>query len=207
MKQQKLSSEKLKAVFEAILELINKIENEYTRKSILEMMEDLGERYFSAPASHRAEFHNCFPGGLAEHTLRVYMILKDLCSKYYPSVSDDTITIVALLHDLGKIGDENGDYYVQQTSDWHRDKLGEFYTPNNSIEYFHHSHRSLYLCQAYQIPLTAEEFKAIMIHDGQYIEANRQYANKEGMLSSLLHIADNLACAIEKENYKKFCKD
>lgn len=202
MKQQTIDSDKLRSVFETILELIDSIKDKTSRVSIKDMFEDIGERYFSAPASGKVTYHNCFPGGLAEHSLRVYSLLVGLCSG--KNIDDDSIIKVALLHDIGKIGDEKKDYYVKQESTWHQDKLGEYYKHNDDIEYLSGAHRSIYLCQAYGIPLTLVEFKAIMIHDGQYVDENSSYKQKEGFLPLLLHMADMIACTIEKENYKKF---
>lgn len=204
MKQLNINADKLAVIFQTILDLVETIEHAPSKEAMKQLFEDIGGRYFSAPASHRVTYHNCFPGGLAEHTLRVYGLLKDLCAKYSLNISHDSIVKVALLHDLGKVGDEKADYYLPQTSQWHKDKLGEYYTFNDDIVYMQHSHRSLYMCQVYRIPLTSDEFKAILIHDGQYIDANAAYKNNEGMFAILTHMADNIACNIEKEKYRKF---
>jgi hypothetical protein len=63
--------------------------------------------FFEAPASTR--YHLAYPGGLLEHSLNVYRCLKDYLSResvrnaYQLIPSEETIAIVALLHDLCKI--------------------------------------------------------------------------------------------------------
>ncbi len=63
--------------------------------------------FFTAPASTR--FHGCYPGGLVEHSLNVYDCLKDYMSRprvkelYNVEASEESIAIVALLHDLCKV--------------------------------------------------------------------------------------------------------
>ena len=54
--------------------------------------------FYTAPASTR--FHNAFEGGLLAHSLNVYDCLKDLTKEKW---ADDTIAIVALLHDICKV--------------------------------------------------------------------------------------------------------
>lgn len=57
---------------------------------------------FKAPASTR--FHGNYEGGLLEHSLNVYHLLKEkLSHKPYSDIvkaSDETIILITLLHDL-----------------------------------------------------------------------------------------------------------
>ena len=66
--------------------------------------------FFTAPASTR--FHGDYAGGLVEHSMKVYEILvekvKDSSKKI--DVSDDTLKIVALLHDVCKANFYKVDY-------------------------------------------------------------------------------------------------
>ena len=52
--------------------------------------------------------------------------------------------------------------------------------------------RSLMLVSNF-IPLSDEEAQAIVYHDGQYIEENKQIAHREESLTLLLSYADNWA--------------
>jgi 23S rRNA maturation-related 3'-5' exoribonuclease YhaM len=84
------------------------------------------EGFFESPASTR--FHGCFKGGLAEHSLGVYEILKQLIGnkkmdepvgagqKPFP-VTEESIIIAALCHDVCKIGAYTGDGPAYQ---WNR---------------------------------------------------------------------------------------
>lgn len=64
--------------------------------------------FFTAPSSTR--FHGCYEGGLCEHSLNVYYCLVDYLARervqelYGLECSEETVAIVALLHDLCKIG-------------------------------------------------------------------------------------------------------
>ena len=56
--------------------------------------------FFTAPASTR--FHGDYAGGLVEHSMKVYEILVEKVknSSKKIEVSEDTLKIVALLHDV-----------------------------------------------------------------------------------------------------------
>ena len=64
--------------------------------------------FFTAPAS--ARYHGAYEGGLCDHSLNVYHCLVDYLQRervqelYGLEYSDESIAIVALLHDLCKIG-------------------------------------------------------------------------------------------------------
>ena len=73
--------------------------------------------FFSAPASGRR--HNSFEGGLVIHCLNVYNRLKSLVSMQYGEnyseyITDETIAIMALLHDVCKVNTYTVDYRNQR---------------------------------------------------------------------------------------------
>lgn len=58
-----------------------------------------------APAS--AKYHLAVPGGLVSHLLNTYDRLEKLIKLQYPTdcpYSEETVTLVALLHDISKVG-------------------------------------------------------------------------------------------------------
>jgi 23S rRNA maturation-related 3'-5' exoribonuclease YhaM len=58
--------------------------------------------FFTAPAS--TKYHGAYEGGLAEHSLFVWHVLKEKNKYYGLGLSEDTMAITALGHDLCKIG-------------------------------------------------------------------------------------------------------
>ena len=83
-----------------------KIKREGSEK-LLDFLLSPGSDFFTAPASTR--FHGAHEGGLCEHSLNVYDCLTDylarprVCSEYGLSCSEETVAVVALLHDICKI--------------------------------------------------------------------------------------------------------
>lgn len=63
--------------------------------------------YFTSPAS--TKFHSCFKGGLAHHSLGVYILLSRRNKELKLSIAEDSIIITTLLHDVCKCGAYKGD--------------------------------------------------------------------------------------------------
>lgn len=169
----------------------------------LALVDHLGERLALCPASSRKEFHAAFPGGLVDHSLRVLSNALKICKAFNYDISRESLIIGCLLHDLGKCGDLDDDYYVPQTDSWRAEKLGETYTRNSKLQYMTVPHRGVWLCQHFGLRLTQEEFLAIVLNDGQYDEVNAPYKMKEPNLAIVVHMADLLATREEKEKPAK----
>jgi len=148
--------------------------------------------WLTAPASTR--FHLCRENGLLEHSLNVAEILIQLKNTLYPVIEDESCVLVALLHDLGKVGMPGSPLYLKNkpTENQRRAGYGPTYpySYNNGLTYLSVPIRSLYLALPY-ITLTEEEAQAIAYHDGQYVEDNRSVAKNEQPLTLLLQYADN----------------
>lgn len=164
----------------------------------LALVDHLGERLAMCPASSRKEYHAAFPGGLVDHSLRLLSNALKLCKTFNWEVPKDSLIIGCLLHDLGKVGDHERDYYLPQDSDWHREKLGEMYKHNKEILYMTVPDRGVWLCQHFGLKLTQDEWLAIKLNDGQYAEENAPYKMKEPLLADIVHLADYISCKQEK---------
>lgn len=122
--------------------------------------------FFTAPAS--ARFHNSYEGGLLEHSLNVYDALvgyleSPRAKAYGFSYSDESIAIVALLHDLCKVGVyKKGFRNVKDESGaWKRVDTFEY---DDQLPYGH-GEKSVYIITGY-MRLTREEAFAIRYHMG-----------------------------------------
>ena len=169
-----------------------------------------GDELVTAPASGKNYFHNAFPGGYLDHILRVTETALSVAGLYKKMGGEITFTkqeliFAALHHDLGKLGTEDGPYYVDQDSDWHR-KRGELYKQNEHIQYFKAPERGLMMLQKYGIAITENEWLAIKLSDGIYDDGNKSYminfapyAMKTN-LPYIIHWADHMASRVENDN-------
>ena len=142
--------------------------------------------FFKAPASTR--FHGNYEGGLLEHSLNVYHLLKEkLSHKPYSDIvkpSDETIILITLLHDFCKANYYTVDYRNRKNEDgvWIKEP---YYTVNDTIPYGH-GEKSVMMITEY-MKLTNEEKYAIRWHMG-YTEPKEQY-NTIGLAFSKYPIA------------------
>lgn len=185
------------------------INNDPRAEKLNEMYKVLHDELVIAPASGRVYFHNCFPGGYLDHVLRVTETALKIASLYksMDGVIDFTkqeLIFAALHHDLGKLGTEDGPYYVEQDSDWHR-KRGELYKNNENIQYFRAPERGLVMLQKYGVQVTEKEWLAIKLSDGMYDDSNKSYLmnyspySMKTNLPNIIHWADHISSRVEKD--------
>jgi hypothetical protein len=155
----------------SIQETFVEIYQEYIHREgsdkFLEYLTGKSSDFFTAPASTR--FHGAYAGGLAEHSVNVYRCLKAYLDRervrdtYGLQYSEETIALVALLHDVCKIGcykagtrnvkDENGK--------WQSVPVFNFDDPLP----YGHGEKSVYILSGF-MRLTREEAFAIRYHMG-----------------------------------------
>lgn len=189
---------------ESTISLVDKLVDKYIsepRKSQVEsFLNDKGHLYFEAPASSKERYHSSYPGGLAKHSINVYKNLRKLNTAFECGFSEESMLIASLFHDLGKAmsSDLKTPHYLDNVDDWQK-KRGINYNYNENEMYMTNHLRSIYILSQAKIDLSAEEFMAIYLNDGQYVQENRPYAMKECALALYLHMADRLACEQESK--------
>lgn len=164
-----------------------------TNREGIEELIDFIEKtdFYKAPASTR--FHGAYEGGLLEHSLSVYKILKEKV-KNIPidmEIKDDTLIIIALLHDICKVNFYKVDYRNAKNSFGEWEKV-PYYTVEDTIPYGH-GEKSVMMLSEY-IKLTVEEKYCIRWHMG-FSEPKELYgtlgqAFKKYPLALLLHESD-----------------
>ena len=124
--------------------------------------------FFVAPASQG--YHGCFPGGLLSHSLNVYHAAQKIRALYSEialpeknvvSVSDDSLIISTLLHDLCKanIYKEDIKFFKDDSNQWHKYMS---YKIEDQLPWGHGS-KSCLLIQYYMF-LKVDEVCAILWH-------------------------------------------
>lgn len=176
------------------------------------MYEVFGEQLISAPASGKVHYHNAFPGGYLDHVVHVADTAMKMATIYKAvggevDFTKQELVFSALHHDLGKLGNEQGPYYLDQDSDWHR-KRGELYKYNDNMQYMTVTDRALHLLHKFEIPVTEKEWIAIKLSDGMYDDGNKAYLKNHYVypmktnLPYILHWADHMACSAERDQAK-----
>ena len=155
--------------------------------------------FFTAPASTR--FHGAYEGGLAHHSLNVYGQLESLVDwyGYNEEYSRETLAIVALFHDVCKVG------CYKTEMRWRKDDRNQWeqyatYRFQEDFAFGGHGSKSMFLVRNF-IKLTPDEAVAINCHMGQWdatTYSNPTAAYEKCPLAWLLHVADEAADFIDK---------
>lgn len=134
---------------------------------LLDFLENKSD-FFTCPASTR--YHNAFEGGLLRHSLNVYHCLvaymqRDrVKNEYGLKISDESIAIAALLHDICKVN-----FYRTSYRNAKNEKTGQwekvpYYEIHDTLPYGH-GEKSVYMVSGF-MRLTRDEAMAIRWHMG-----------------------------------------
>lgn len=153
-----------------------------------------GNGFFTAPCS--TQYHLNVEGGLAKHSYNVWATLNTFCEAMaWPdkAPSKETLTIVALLHDLGKTGDFGKPMYTPNILKSGEQSASKPFEVNSELMYVPHEIRSICIAERF-IHLTEEEEHAILYHNGLYSGLGYEWKGKEQPLDLALHFADMWCC-------------
>lgn len=147
--------------------------------------------FYDAPAS--GGFHCSKHGGLAEHTLNVIITAESLARTLFTEKTYDkmleSVIISAFLHDLGKLGDYDKQYYVDNILKSGNQSDSKPFKRNPDLKEIGHAIRSLCIANRF-IDLTEDEEFAIRFHDGLYDRTNYDVQGNETPLYIIIHTAD-----------------
>ncbi len=158
--------------------------------------------FFTAPAS--ARYHSAYEGGLCEHSINVYECLvsyldRDVVrEKYKLNYSDETIAIVALLHDLCKMNIYKVSYRNAKNEQGVWEKV-PYYEFDDNLPYGH-GEKSVYMISPF-IKLTREEAFAIRYHMGFSNVENSMATNNVSKAFEMYPLAFALSTADMEATY------
>jgi len=154
--------------------------------------------FFTDPASTR--FHGAYPGGLCEHSVNVWEELIRIL-KAYPEIkaSGESAAIVALLHDICKVGNYSQEFRNKKIDGvW---KAVPIYVVDEDLPFGGHGSKSVFRIQKY-MALTDEEAVAVNCHMGSWDRCPTDYAVgnafENNFLAWAVHVADESATYIRE---------
>ena len=188
-------------------EFIDIFTTHVTREGSDKLLEYLtNSDFFTAPAS--GKFHLAEKGGLCQHSINVYKRLLSIVQSEYGAdtyrdvVSDESIAICGLLHDVCKVNYYTVDYRnaKDENNVWVKKP---YYSVDERFPYGH-GEKSVFIVSQY-MRLTAEEAMAINWHMGSFdarvkggsYSLSDAYAKYK--LALLAHIADLEATYLDED--------
>lgn len=215
-----LTAEQLQENFNKLLGYVETYIKGERKDKLLTLYKKYEDRLMFAPASAKEHYHNAYPGGYVAHVLNVVaasLKVLELWTNFGADVSTFTIENVvfcALNHDLGKIGDETGEYYQPNESEWHRINQGKIYGFNPALHYMNVSDRSIFMLQAHGVQISQIEYLGLYLADGMYEEKNKSYLMTyekdftiKTNLPTIIHHADMLSLSMERDSWKASFKN
>ena len=206
----KLSAEELQVQLAKFYEYITKYISKERADTLILFYKNIELSLVTSPASPKAGFHNCFPGGYIEHVNRVVegaLVMDKVWDRFgqAKNYTIEELVFSAINHDLGKLGLNDAEpFYIPNDSQWHIEKQGAYYKINPKLTHMRISDRSLYYLQLHGIAVTETEFLSIKLHDSLYEESNKAYlitysedTQIKSNLVHILHQADFMASKIE----------
>lgn len=162
-----------------------------------------GTDFFEAPAS--AKYHGSVEGGLCAHSLSVYLCALDVMDMLDATgripanctITDESVAIAALLHDLCKIDSyRRGTRNVKdpETGHWHPEPC---YFYNNDRLCLGHGSESAIRALRY-MQLSDDESAAILFHMGSFNKSQQDAmdvskAYGRSLLAWVTHVADEMS--------------
>lgn len=209
-----LTEEQLTENYSWLVEFIDKNFSGARRDSLKKMYSELEQFVTVAPASGYEFFHSAYVGGYLVHVRNVVKATLGMMALwksfgYEFNFTTEEAMMVALNHDLGKVGTPELEHFLPSDDAW-KVKRGILFSANPKEQYMKVQDRSLFMLQRYGVELTEHEFLGIKLHDGMYEEANKAYLsafNDDNQLKCdlplLIASADILAARLEYQQWKK----
>lgn len=210
------TAEQLQEKFQELITVVETFISSPRKEQLVALYKKYEERFYFAPASGKEHFHNAFPGGYLVHILNVVTAARGLYQAWkafgikVDNFTEEELVFSALNHDLGKIGDEEGEYYLPNPSSWHRINQGKIYILNPALNFMNVTDRTFFMLQKNGIVVTQNEYLGILLTDGLYEEKNKPYLvtfDKDYQLKinlpHLLHHADMMSLTKERDLWRK----
>ena len=209
-----LTVEQLQENYNWLVEFIKNNFKDERQESLLKLYHDIQQFVIVAPGSGYEFFHSAYVGGYIVHVKNVIRATHGVMKLWAAMGYEFNFTIeeammVALNHDLGKVGSPELEHYLPSEDAW-KQKRGILFSSNPKEQYMKVQDRSMFLLQRYKVDLTEHEFLGIKLHDGAYEDANKSYLNSfndENQLKCdlplIIHHADMLAARLEYQQWKK----
>tara|TARA_X000001036_G_C20298124_1_gene651199 strand:- start:192 stop:683 length:492 start_codon:yes stop_codon:yes gene_type:complete len=149
--------------------------------------------------SQREKEPFCGIGGLVEYSLELAKASNNILKALNYDTNTKSIIKCTLLSILGRVGNEVQDRYVECQSEWHKEKLGQYYDWNESCPKYQVNDMTLFILQRHNINLSWEEWEALSLLKDMSSEDNKFYSAHKSRLSLVLQMAHESVMKDERD--------
>ncbi len=176
--------------------LLDKLQDENIRR----LLDEQGQRIIMGTYSQRDKEQFCGIGGLVEYALELAKTSSAISKALNYDVNKASIIKCSLLSILGRVGTLVIDRFVDTTSEWHKEKLGQYFDWNESCPKYQVNDMTLFWLQHFKIDLSWDEWNALSLFRDNYSEINKFYGSHKSRLATVLCLANE---AILKDELDK----
>lgn len=171
-------------------------------ESFIAFVSSFEQRIVECSFSQRDKEPFCGVAGLVEYSLELLKNAKNISSAIGYEFTTQSLIKTCFLTEIGRIGTFQEDRFVICTSDWHKDKLGQYYDWNEECEKYNIQDMSMFHSQRAGIVLSWEEWQAIHLSRDFTSDENRFYSDHRNRLAIVINLAKQVTLKNEFDKIK-----
>lgn len=185
----------VETLWEKYSNLLKRLEN----KNVDKLIDAQDQRILMSSFSQREKEPFCGIGGNVEYALELAKKASALNKALNYDLNKASIIKCALLSILGRVGTLTRNRYIDTTSEWHKEKLGQYYDWNEDCPKYQINDMTLFILQSYNIQLNWDEWNAISLIKDMTSEDNKFYNMHKSRLALVLQLAHETVMKDEKD--------
>jgi len=185
----------VETLWEKYSNLLKRLEN----KNLHKLIDAQDQRILMSSFSQREKEPFCGIGGNVEYALELAKKASALNKALNYDLNKASIIKCALLSILGRVGTLTRNRYIDTTSEWHKEKLGQYYDWNEDCPKYQINDMTLFILQSYNIQLNWDEWNAISLIKDMTSEDNKFYNMHKSRLALVLQLAHETVMKDEKD--------
>ena len=168
-------------------------------QNVSNLIDMQGQRIIECTYSQKISEPFCGIGGLVDYSLKLAKTAKDITQVSQYSINAQSIIKCALLGEIGRIGNLHHDRLEISDSEWHKEKLGQYYNWNERCDKYSINHMTLFYMNYYNIGFTWEEYQALILLQSDNSSTSEFYGNFKSDIATILEISKQLVLRKEKK--------
>ena len=175
--------------------LLKILENQNVDK----LINSMDQRILMSSFSQREKEPFCGIGGNVEYALELAKKASALNKALNYDLNKASIIKCSLLSILGRVGTLTRNRYIDTTSEWHKEKLGQYFDWNEDCPKYQINDMTLFILQNYNVHLNWDEWNAISLIKDMTSEDNKFYNMHKSRLALVLQLAHETVMKDEKD--------
>ena len=185
----------VETLWEKYSNLLKRLENQ----NVDNLIDSMDQRILMSSFSQREKEPFCGIGGNVEYALELAKKASALNKALNYDLNKASIIKCSLLSILGRVGTLTRNRYIDTTSEWHKEKLGQYYDWNEDCPKYQINDMTLFILQNYNVHLNWDEWNAISLIKDMTSEDNKFYNMHKSRLALVLQLAHETVMKDEKD--------